>query len=386
AEEQRLSQLRHLSTHYSQLHVIASKDTASYLANPINAYLLVKRLTTDWREVETLVHSDKRNIIDVLQQNETFPSAEDLSGAAEALLRLQDTYKLDTTSLANGLIEVRDMRGVKKGELGVQPPETRMALTANDCFELGRQAYVNQDYYHTVLWMQEALDRLEREDSSAHTSKVTILEYLAFSTYQRGNVRQALKLTHQLLELSPQHERAFGNVEYYQKELTQVKASKKKGDEGDVPLDEAIVESKSWSVEETEREAYEALCRGEKRLSARTESQLVCFYLNTTGIPFLRLTHIKVEESFKKPQIVVFHDFLSDSEIEVVKTLAEPKLKRATVQNSMTGNLETAKYRISKSAWLTNREHEVVHRISRRVSAVTGLDITTAEELQVVNY
>jgi prolyl 4-hydroxylase len=80
SEEQRLSQLRQLSRHYNELHVIASKDTASYLANPINAYLLVKRLTTDWREVETLIHTDKRHLIDVLQQNETFPSAEDLSG------------------------------------------------------------------------------------------------------------------------------------------------------------------------------------------------------------------------------------------------------------------------------------------------------------------
>lgn len=31
-----------------------------------------------------------------------FPSDEDLRGAAEALIRLQDTYKLDTSSVARG--------------------------------------------------------------------------------------------------------------------------------------------------------------------------------------------------------------------------------------------------------------------------------------------
>ena len=31
-----------------------------------------------------------------------FPSDEDLNGAAVALMRLQDTYKLDTHALANG--------------------------------------------------------------------------------------------------------------------------------------------------------------------------------------------------------------------------------------------------------------------------------------------
>jgi prolyl 4-hydroxylase len=30
----------------------ASADVSKYLANPINAYLLVKRLTSDWKQVE----------------------------------------------------------------------------------------------------------------------------------------------------------------------------------------------------------------------------------------------------------------------------------------------------------------------------------------------
>jgi len=38
-----------------------------------------------------------------------FPDTEDLSGAAEALLRLQDTYALDTHRIASGdLMGVRD--------------------------------------------------------------------------------------------------------------------------------------------------------------------------------------------------------------------------------------------------------------------------------------
>jgi prolyl 4-hydroxylase len=329
----------------------------------------------------------KKFLLNYYLRAKTYFAYNVITGAAEALLRLQDTYKLDTTLLADGVIPIRDMRGFKTGQRGVRPPENQMSLTANDCFELGRQAYINKDYYHTVLWMQEAIDRLDKEESVKPSDKATILEYLAFATYQRGNVRQALKLTHQLLEISPEHPRAFGNVEYYEKELAQHSSSKKRGDDGEVPLDEAITESeKTWTLEETERETYEALCRGEKRMSDKTQSELLCFYLNTQQIPYLRLMLFKVEEAFKKPQIVMFHDFLSDSEIEVVKTLAEPKLKRATVQNSATGNLETAKYRISKSAWLTNRDHQVVDRISRRISVVTGLDLTTAEELQVVNY
>lgn len=60
-------------------------------------------------------------------------------------------------------------------------------VSASDCFELGRQSYHNRDYYHTVLWMQEAMDRLQEEQNATTTSKPDILEYLAFSTYMQGD-------------------------------------------------------------------------------------------------------------------------------------------------------------------------------------------------------
>jgi prolyl 4-hydroxylase len=54
---------------------------------------------------------------------------------------------------------------------------------------------------------------------------------------------------------------------------------------------------------------------------------------------------VKEEEVFLQPRIVLYHEFLSDSEVETVKRLATPRFKRATVQNYKTGELETANYR-----------------------------------------
>lgn len=62
------------------------------------------------------------------------------------------------------------------------------------------------------------------------------------------------------------------------------------------------------------------------------------------------------------------------------------QFKRATVQNYKTGALEIANYRISKSAWLQEHEHEHVAAVSRRVEHMTSMTVDTAEELQVVNY
>ena len=56
------------------------------------------------------------------------------------------------------------------------------------------------------------------------------------------------------------------------------------------------------------------------------------------------------------------------------------------MQNYKSGELETASYRISKTAWLRRTEDENVERIYRRVGDVTGLSMTTSEELQVSNY
>jgi hypothetical protein len=52
-----MSAHRHASE-YAREHEEASQDVQGYLSNPINAYLLVKRLTTDWKEVETQMVDD----------------------------------------------------------------------------------------------------------------------------------------------------------------------------------------------------------------------------------------------------------------------------------------------------------------------------------------
>lgn len=58
-------------------------------------------------------------------------------------------------------------------------------LSAADCFELGRQSYNNEDFYHTLLWMREADARLGIEVNET-VDRSDILEYLAFSTFKQG--------------------------------------------------------------------------------------------------------------------------------------------------------------------------------------------------------
>ncbi|KZS04832.1 prolyl 4-hydroxylase subunit alpha-1 isoform X1 [Daphnia magna] len=380
AEETRLKQLRKYLEEYESIYQEASADVTKYLANPINAYLLVKRLTADWKQVEGVM---TQNVGPAFVHNITqhrgvlrFPSDEDLNGAAVALMRLQDTYKLDTHALAEG-----KLLGKKYSR----------QLTAGDCWELGRQSYNNGDHYHTVLWMGEALNKFE-DESNKTVSRQDILEYLAFSTFKQGNVKEALQLTHELLKIVPFHQRALGNKKYYEDLLRQQGVIQRRGETGDVenmimdePFNTANLKLTKPSDHLPERENYEKLCRGEKLMDPKIEGRLRC-RLVTNNVPFLYIQPVKMEEAYHKPLIVIYHNVISDDEMETVKKMAQPRFKRATVQNSVTGNLEPANYRISKSAWLKSEEHDHVLKVTRRVGAITGLDMATAEDLQVVNY
>lgn len=43
---------------YQTEHDEAARDISKYISNPINAYLLTKRLTSDWRIVEQVMSHD----------------------------------------------------------------------------------------------------------------------------------------------------------------------------------------------------------------------------------------------------------------------------------------------------------------------------------------
>lgn len=332
AQERKLEYLKHKVTEYQREHNEAAKDVSSYLLNPINAYLLTKRLTNDWRDLEQIMTMDvgSQFIQNVTSYREVlkFPTEEDLAGAANALIRLQDTYNLETSSLARG-----ELNGVQYST----------QMSSEDCFEIGRQMYNNRDYRHTILWMTEAINRLNNDSRMPRSD---VLEYLAFSTFKEGDVRSALDMTNELLDMVPDHQRAQGNKYYYEKELLKInEKSVLRGDDGspDVPIDTSLEFQHSrlgpYTYDLPERKLYELACRGELKPDDKSLSKLTCSYVDN-DVLFLKIAPLKQEQISHDPYIVVYHDVAYDSEIEVLKRMAKPRFKRATVQNHKTGELE----------------------------------------------
>lgn len=73
-------------------------------------------------------------------------------------------------------------------------------MTVADCYELGKIAYSEADYYHTELWMAQALTQLDEGEEST-IDKITVLDYLSYAIYKQGELERALELTKRMLKL-----------------------------------------------------------------------------------------------------------------------------------------------------------------------------------------
>uniref|UniRef100_A0A3P8UQ45 procollagen-proline 4-dioxygenase n=1 Tax=Cynoglossus semilaevis TaxID=244447 RepID=A0A3P8UQ45_CYNSE len=291
AEEQKLEIIKKWADRLDVLSSSANHDPEGYLGNPVNAFKLMKRLNTEWAELETLVLTDVSDVFisNLTVHRQYFPTDDDQTGAAKALMRLQDTYQLDTHIISTGDLP------------------------------------------------------------------------------------------------DPSHQRANGNLKYFEFQISKQQMMEKGAKSG-----RNKAKAGSGSPEDDylpERQNYEELCRGQGlRMTPRRQSRLFCRYYDSGGHPRYVIGPVKQEDEWDRPRIVRYHDIVSDKEMEKVKELAKPRLRRATVHDPQTGKLTTANYRVSKSAWLGAHEHPVVDKINQRIEDITGLDMSTAEDLQVANY
>ncbi|XP_027462558.1 prolyl 4-hydroxylase subunit alpha-2 isoform X4 [Zalophus californianus] len=311
-EEAKLSKIKSWANKMEALTSRSAADPEGYLAHPVNAYKLVKRLNTDWPALEDLVLQDSAAgfIANLSVQRQFFPTDEDEMGAAKALMRLQDTYKLDPDTISKG-----QLPGTKYQAM----------LSVDDCFGMGRSAYNEGDYYHTVLWMEQVLKQLDAGEE-ATIAKAEALDYLSYAVFQLGDLHRALELTRRLLSLDPSHERAGGNLRYFERLLEEEREKMLSNQtEAGLATQESIYERPVDYL--PERDVYESLCRGEGvKLTPRRQKRLFCRYHHGNRTPQLLIAPFKEEDEWDSPHIVRYYDVMSDEEIERIKEIAKPKV------------------------------------------------------------
>lgn len=330
--------------------------------NPVHAFHLMKRLTVDWKHIQNhnTIDDSWRGVVEALSGASVgsganggvagsfrvrLPREEDLHGAAQALVRLHDVYNLNMTQLVRG-----NVWGV----------ESYAELTAQDCLYMGKHSFNLGLYPRAIQWFEEAYLLAGHEGNATVTQdQVNMFLNTAIKAYD---------------------EQVLG----------------REGDEGPLPLHTAEVDPKKFQyrlgTDLTPQEDalnFQALCRGEQLLSPEYRATLSCFY-DTRGEAYFRLMPVKVEILHHNPELMVFHDVISDREIEAVKTMAQPMLARAMVQGAQGKGNTVSTTRTSKVGWLDDSLNPLVARLGHRISLLTGLSTDVAAEhaelLQVSNY
>lgn len=349
--EQRINRIRNYIENWE---VTAGRDefVGTYgedeiIGNPLQAYQLVKRLTIDWRSIMELFKDDQWNQVQRLTKDyqALMPADDDLHGAALAIVRLQDTYKLTERELAMGKI---------------QEQMTQVQMTARDCLYLAKHAFNNAYYDYSLDWFQEALRRAYEEGN--RTAAVT--EIQPFYQMASQVVEQFKRETNTSLDTYKIYMEASGSREHSTK-------------------------FKMLDDDNEDYRKYQALCRGEKRRTPKEEAPLRC-YLRHNNHPLLYLQPIRLEVHNEKPFVSVIHNLMTVKEANLIRELAAPQLTRARVQTDNGTADMISKTRISQTAWFAPDTHPIVWRIIRRIEAATGLsaDMTDShcELMQVANY
>ncbi|XP_028275241.1 prolyl 4-hydroxylase subunit alpha-3 [Parambassis ranga] len=376
-ELERLEDIRRFYTKVSELHTKLYKGPAAALANPLVAFTLIKRLHSEWLN---LIYSNEalentQALRSSYEEEEgDLPKLEDLQGAAQGLMRLQDVYALQVSSLVRGRFQ-RLTNGEPKD---VFMPAVSVSLSGDDCFLVGKVAYEQEDYYHSVQWLEESV-RLFRGAGGEWSpenegSLEDALDHLAFSHFKTGNVSYALSLSQELLHHDPMNGRVLQNVEKYEKLLVAAGPPRTDG------------LRRPTSTYLRTRNTYERLCQTQGSQPTQFENPTLFCDFFTNGHPALLLQPVRREVLNLQPYVVLYHNFITNTEAEDIKSVAQPGLRRSVVAAGE--KQATADYRISKSSWVKGSAHSVIDKLDQRISTLTGLNVKHpyGEYLQVVNY
>lgn len=262
-------------------------DSAGYVSNPLNAFLMIKRLSVDVSRVNV----DLSNIASdfEIKTNEIRLSEEEFKGAADGFTRVQMFYDLKVEDLAEGIIE-----GQKYGD----------GMTVDDLITLGEYNLENNRTQVSLSYLNLAI---QKNRESKDLPEFEILEKI-YQIYENSNNSAKMYETiEKMLPLVP---------------------------EG---VNKTMLEEKLWDIpgsgyfEHITR--YQRLvdtCKGTVHRNSSELSRFHCRFVSKSA--YTKLAPFKVEELNFNPYVAIFYDIMSDDEINIFKMQAKPSLQRSLVQ------------------------------------------------------
>ena len=261
------------------------------------------------------------------------PDEIDVKYTRIAMLRLQDFYLLDTGDLANGMLVLPER---------VAAATSRM--TAAECRQMGFEAIRDGRHEHAASWFRESLKRdevygemisTESNDMNMHALRNVITE-------------------------TEEEKKLLAN--WIEEQRSGITTTAEKPD-----------------FDEEEHKVVKSLCNGSRKMTVSHQSKLKCFYWKSRK-PFLALALIKAEEVSRERSIFIFHEILSDHEIELLLKVGSEGLEYEICDDS--SYFDHEEYNEIKSCKKVRFSPglEISRVLHRRVQDVTGLVIGEPED------
>ncbi|XP_030372848.1 prolyl 4-hydroxylase subunit alpha-2-like isoform X1 [Scaptodrosophila lebanonensis] len=234
------------------------QQRTQFVANPLNAFGLVRRAHEDWSKVLDfikMVENPGTQFEEMDRLMAKAPTEEDMNEALRGMAKIHEIYDLEPADIAKGLLDGRQYMA--------QMPTPDRVLLAD-------YIYNKTDYRRAAQWYKTAL-----QNETADAQREEIRKKYIISRLKDGRSDEVEKY---LAELSQSREESLSTI--------------------DKPTSTQLG------------------CRG--LYPARTN--LSCHY-NFETTPFLRLAPIKTEILNLEPLIVLHHDVLYDREVAFAKNV-----------------------------------------------------------------
>lgn len=105
-----------------------------------------------------------------------------------------------------------------------------------------------------------------------------------------------------------------------------------------------------------------------------------------SSIMFQDFNNVRVLTAMTDPQIVLFEDFLSQSECETLISLAKPRMSRSMTVNTETGTDKLHDARTSNGMFFLRGENNLVRDIEQRIANLLNWPVNNGEGLQILQY
>jgi prolyl 4-hydroxylase len=307
----------------------AQNDKQAYVTNMLNAFLMLKRNIVDLDMISTKL----TEFIEGLQgkvkkiKEKALTDTDEVIGAVGGIIRAQKAYQLRSEDLVEGIVD------------GLQ---TRKPLSPHDIYVLGSAV---TGPFENAFFMKNYLEiaKLKVEAGLDHLNEVNMTEVEEEMASLPENFADPFDETYQL---------------------------------------------KDDRDGRSEKMLMQKACRGNLTRSPAETKNLRCRMVSFSA--FSMIGPFKLEEASIEPYVVIYHEVLSDAEVDRLIEIARQKQSKAMV-GAVNGNgikpRSEDESRLAQLMWMYNIEYpREAGVLNVRFEDMTGLSMETSEPLQIQNY